>query len=187
MTRRIIWVAALVALCSIFLRAAPSAARGTVVPPPQLAVTSAIIALGGGAGEGSFSSVRALSQMIGSDSLQSELATLRTKFGSDPVDRFVHIFDYAFIDGWQRAGQANLKIPAPSPDTGTALALDMVRAGSGPSGGFQMTAMMDALWSARVHQQIHSDIVSKYGTDAAADFVRVGNQLFSDLAQTLHS
>jgi hypothetical protein len=155
-------------------------------PALQLPVTSAIIAAGGGAGGGSFSSVRALSGMIGSDALQSELASLRDKDGAGNVDSFVRIFDYAFIDGWKRAGQANLKMPPPSSDTGTALALDMIRAGTGPDGSFQFPTMMDALWSPRVHAQLHSDIAATYGKDALANFARVGNDFFTALAQSLH-
>lgn len=187
MNRRNFMAPILAGLYGVLAIFGTAAARGMNSPTLQLPVTAALITLGGGAGEGSFSSVRAFSQMIGADPLQSEMATLRAKFGSDAVDRFVHIFDYAFIDGWQRAGQANLKMPAPTSDTGTALALDMIRAGTGRDGAFQITTMMDALWSPRVHQQIHSDIATKFGSDALSDFVRVGNQFFSDLAQSLHS
>jgi hypothetical protein len=92
-------------------------------PAPQLSVTTAIISAGGGAGGGSFSSVRAFSQMIGGDALQAQIASLRDKDGSGNVDSFVRVLDYAFIDGWKRAGEANVKMPPPSSDTGTPLAL----------------------------------------------------------------
>jgi len=152
----------------------------------QLPITTAVIAAGGGAGEGSFSSVRAIAQMVGGDALQNELRALRDKDGSDNVDRFVHVLDFAFIDGWKRAGQDNVKMPAATSDTGTALALDMIRAGTGSDGAFRTSTMMDTLWSPRVHAQIHDDIVARYGSDVAANFQRVGDQFFNDLARSLH-
>jgi|GEM_PF-6295875 len=151
-----------------------------------LAVTTAIIAAGGGAGGGSFSSVRAFSHMFGSDTLQSEMASLRNSMGADNVDNFVRVFDFAFIDGWKRAGEDDVKMPAATSDTGAALATDTIHAGVGPNGAFRLATMMDALWTPRVHEQIHGDIVAKYGNDAVANFERVGNQFFSDLAQSLH-
>jgi hypothetical protein len=155
-------------------------------PAPQLSVTTAIISAGGGAGGGSFSSVRAFSQMIGGDALQAQIASLRDKDGSGNVDSFVRVLDYAFIDGWKRAGEANVKMPPPSSDTGTPLALDTIRAGTRSDGTFEFARMMDALWTPRVHARIHDDIASTYGNNALANFERLGNDFFNGLAQSLH-
>ena len=167
---------ALVAGALILIAAGPTS--------PSLPVTSAFIAAGGGAG--SFSSVRAFTHIVGPDTLQAELAKLRLTFGGHNVDRFVRVLDYAINDGWQRAGQDDVKMPAPTADTGTALALDMVKAGtSGPNSTFRTTTMMDALLTARVHSQVGADIAARYGGDAVANFEGVGNQFFYDLAHSL--
>jgi hypothetical protein len=177
--------AAALAFSAILVTSSAAPAPADVPQAAQAPVTTAVIATGGGAGGGSFSSVRAFSQMMGSDALQNELRTLRDKYGSDNVDNFVRTMDFAFIDGWKRAGEANVKMPTGTPDSGSALALDMIRAGTGTDHVFRITAMMDALWSPRVHAQIRNDIQSKYGSDAVTNFVRVGNQFFYDIAHSL--
>lgn len=148
---------------------------------PSLPVTAAFIAAGGGAG--SFSTVRAFNTTIGADALQAELRSLRSKFGSEDVDRFVRAMDFTMIDAWKRAGQDDVAIPPPSSDSGKTLVLDMIRAGTAPGGAFRMNAMLDALLTPQVHGQVQSDLNARYGPDAAATLDRVGTQFFSDLAQ----
>ena len=152
---------------------------------PSLPLTSAFVSAGGGAGSGSFSSIRAFTRLLGGDQLQTELQKLRDTFGGRRVDRFVRTLDFAFIDGWQRAGQDDVKMPSPSPDSGNALVLDMIKAGTGSDGTFRMSTMMDALLTARVHGQVGADINSRYSSDAVANFEGVGNQFFADLAKSL--
>lgn len=166
---------ALLALCGLLL-------LGAGPTSPSLPVTAAFITAGGGAG--SFSMVRAFDTMIGNDALQSELQTLRDKYGNHDVDRFVHQMDFAISDGWERAGQDDVKIPAASSDTGKDLLRDMIKAGTTSSGRFQMSKMMDALLTARVHGQVASDLSARYGQDAVANLERIGTQFFSDLAQS---
>jgi hypothetical protein len=183
MNTRIFRAAAALALCALLAPNIPASAQAG--PSLQLPVTTAIIAAGGGAGAGSFSSIRALGHIIGSENLQTELRTLRDRYGSDNVDNFVQALDFSFIDGWQRAGQHDVKMPPPSSDSGIALALDIIRAGTGTDHVFRMSTMMDALWSPRVSSQIQADIAARYGSDTAGNFQRIGDQFFYDVAQAL--
>lgn len=172
-----------VVLAAMLALSSPTLAQKT--PPQQLAVTVALIQSGGGAGAGSFSSVRTLAKLAGTDALQAELSRLRTANGSDNVDGFIQSLDYTFIDGWQRAGQNNVKMPPASSDTGTALAMDMIRAGTDSNHTFHMSTMMNALWTPRVYAQVQADLASRYGSDAAQNFESIGDQFFIDLASQL--
>jgi hypothetical protein len=170
------WGAAISMSALVLLGSAPTS--------PSLPTTTAFIAAGGGAG--SFSSVRAFTRILGADATQSELAKLRATFGGPRVDQFVRVFDYTVADGWKLAGSDDVKMPPPSGDTGNALVLDMIKAGTGPPNQtFRITTMMDALLTPQVHAQVGNDIASHYGSDAIGDFESVGNQLFYDLAQSL--
>jgi hypothetical protein len=149
----------------------------------SLPLTVAFINAGGGAG--SFSTVRAFTNLIGSDALQAELRNLRSQYNSDDDQRFVRAMDFTISDAWQRAGQDDVKMPSPSTDSGKALVRDMINAGTAPGGAFRMNAMLDALLTPKVHGQVMNDLNARYGPDASPNLERVGTQFFSDLAQAL--
>lgn len=149
----------------------------------NLPTTVAFINAGGGAG--SFSTVRAFTNLIGADALQTELRNLRSQYNGNDVDRFVRAMDFTIGDAWQRAGQDDVKMPVASADSGKTLVRDMITAGTFSGGAFRMSAMLDALLTPKVHAQVSNDLSERYGPDAVANLERVGNQFFSDLAQTL--
>jgi hypothetical protein len=149
----------------------------------NLPVTVAFIKAGGGAG--SFSTVRAFTNLIGADALQAELRNVRSQYNSDDDERFVRYLDFTINDAWQRAGQDDVKMPPPSDDAGKGLVRAMISAGTAPGGTFRMSAMLDALLTPKVHAQVMGDLNARYGPDAAPNLERVGTQFFSDLAQTL--
>lgn len=139
------------------------------------------VAAGGGAG--SFSSVRAFDAMIGAQPLQSELAKLRGVFGEKPVDQFTPTLDFAVADAWKRAGQDDVHIPAPTGIDPHALAAELVHAGAN-NGNFSMGALLDDLFTPRVHAQVSADVDSKYGPGTEKNLESVGDRFFSDLAQS---
>jgi hypothetical protein len=174
------------ALKAVLVAAGAFLLAAAVPASPGLPLTVAFIDAGGGAGAGSFSSVRAFGQTLGSAALQSELTKLRSTFGDRRVDRFIHALDYAFIDGWKIAGTDNVTMPSPSPDSGNALVIDMIKAGtSAGDNTFRVTAMLDSLLTARVHAQVASDLTTRYGGDAATNLEAVGNEFFYDVAHSL--
>jgi hypothetical protein len=150
---------------------------------PDLPVAADLIQAGGGAG--SFSMVRAWDNIIGTDVLQGELSNLTDMYGKPAADQFVHIFDFAMADAWMRAGQDDVKMPQATGTIGRPLAFTMLRDGKSPDGTFWTGYMLEHILTQRVYTQVSSDIDNKYGPDANAQFNRVSNQFFKDVAQQI--
>jgi hypothetical protein len=153
--------------------------------PPTAGVTAELYHVGGEAG--GFSSIRALNAMATEPAVTAEFAKLRGQYGDAAVDAFVKTFDYAINDGWTRAGQKNVTFGAPAMLSDDALGVALVTAGSADDGTFWSGLLLDKLLTNAVHAQVMNDIDGRYGAGADAQFHRIGNQLFYDLAQTLHA
>ena len=149
----------------------------------NLGLTVAFIDAGGYAG--GFSSIRAMDSAAGTGNVQAGLQDLVLNYGSQSRNRFVSMFDYAMNDGWQRAGQDNLNVPASNGDWGNALGVALIRSGSTASGAFRTRHLFTTLWGPQVEAQIASDLNEKFGPGSAADFERMGNRFFFDLANDL--
>ena len=147
-------------------------------------VTGAFIAAGGGAG--SFSSVRAFSNMVGDTAVQTALREERDRFGSDRVDQFVEVFDFAIADGWKRAGQYDVSIPGDTSLTGRSLANSLLQLGTF-NGKFDSGMLFNKLFTPKVSAAIATDAAKKYGNDAMISFYKIGDQFFSDLQPALNN
>ncbi len=137
-----------------------------------------------GGGAGSFSMVRAFTNLVGQTTYQSVLLQERNRFGPDAVDQFVEIFDYAIADGWQRAGKADVAIRTDSL-SGSALVNALLQLGTGKNGRFDSGTLFNALFTPKVSAQIAADVAKKYGNQAMGSFYRVGDNFFNDLRATL--
>jgi hypothetical protein len=179
MNKHIFALAASAVLGSCLALGAPARADS----PPDVNVTAAFYASGGG--PGGFSIVRSVSSMIGEDQLQTEMQKLASTYGQENADAFPHIFDYALSDAWTRAGRANVMIPPFGSHEGAGLANDLLRDGTAPDGTFQTAVLLDRTLTPKVHAQVSKDIVAKYGADAAATFDKMTNQFFFDVSQVL--
>ena len=181
MNKLLIAFAASAALGSYLCSNAPAQAD----TPPDVNVTAAFYASGGG--PGGFSIVRSMTSMIGEDQLQTEMQKLASAYGQDKADAFSHIFDYALSDAWSRAGHANVTIPPFGSHEGIGLANDLLRDGTAPDGTFQTGYLLDRTLTPKVRAQVMKDIVAKYGADGASTFEKMTNQFFFDVSQLLGS
>jgi len=169
-----IWIATVaIALIGI----APAVAA----PVQGNGLAGALIAAGGGAG--SYSTVRALTSIIGDEAAQTELTTIRTRAGNDAGDRFVHEFDYAISDAWTRAGQDNVTFPD-SAQRGRELGKALYLAGM-QSGGFSGQAWLAGLLTPRVWNDVSHDLDAKYGAGSSSAFAAGVGALFADLGPQL--
>lgn len=173
------------------LAAAPASAAASryggpvYLGPPTAGVTAELYHVGGEAG--GFSSIRALNAMAGESAVTAEFAKLRGQYGDAAIDAFVKTFDYAINDGWTRAGEKNVTFGAPATISDGALGVALVTAGSADDGTFWTGLMLDKLLTHPVYALVTSDIDTRYGADADAQYHRIANQLFYDLALTLHA
>jgi hypothetical protein len=151
---------------------------------PQLALTSSLVAAGGGAT--SYSTATALTNMVGADLVKKEVAKLSTQYGSAQVTQWLKTFDFAVDDSLKLATAAGVKLPAPTL-SGKALAAALVKAGVASDGTFQIEYLLDKLVTHKIHVQVMNDIDAQPGLGKAADlhYHLISNQAFYDLAQAL--
>jgi hypothetical protein len=170
------------------LGSAPGAAQTSGGGPvydgaPDLPLTMAFIDAGGGPGD--FSTVRAMDRSFGTPAMQSGLQQLATLYGPATRDRFIETFDFAINDAWGRAGQANLRMPAPSAVGGRALANELLRAGTASDGAFWSQVFLGRMLSEPVATTVLHDIDARYGPGSSDRFLRTANQFFFDLSQRI--
>jgi hypothetical protein len=134
-----------------------------------------------GGGAGSFSVVRAWENMIGPDELQADLASLAHTYGQSEADRFVDLFNFVMADAWNRAGVDNLRMPASSGENGLPLALAILDAASTPQGNYQVEHLLGQVLTPRVCSQVLADLKAKYGSDAQAQFLTMGNEFLNQV------
>lgn len=170
------WVSVLTLLCAANAYAAATSA-------PNAATTADLYQAGGT--PGSFSTVRALGAMIGEDATTAEIKKLKAQYGGPAVDRFEKISDFVMNDAWKRAGQGNVAFPSPLTLQPRDLANGVLRAGTDANGAFEMPTFLDKAVTPSVHAQVMSDVAARYGAGSGAQYYRVGNQLFYDVAQTI--
>jgi hypothetical protein len=151
---------------------------------PNLALTAALIAAGGGST--AFDSQKLLSTLSGNGPLgASELAALTRKFGAQNVASFEKTFDFLIAEGLAQAASDGMTLPAPAPDStdGKALAAALYAAGVSPRAGFDVEYMLDTLFSHVIHVAVMNDIDadSSLGPKADANYHAVLAQTMLDL------
>jgi len=153
--------------------------------PPALDVTAALVKAGGGAAN--YSTATALVSMLGKPTVDAEVAKLSKQYGADAVTQWLKTFDFAVDDSLKIATAAGIKLPAPAPLEGKALAETLVKAGTDSQGYFQIELLLDKAVSHKIHVQVMNDIDKEpgLGKKADLDYHVISNQAFYDVAQAL--
>jgi hypothetical protein len=153
--------------------------------PPNLALTTALIAAGGGAS--AFDAQQFLADVTGG-AAQTESANLTRRFGSTDVATFEKTFAFFVTDALAAANTAGMTLPAtpvPPAGDGKALAAALYAAGVSPRGGFDVEYMLDTLVTHVIHVEVMNDIDAAPGLGPHADatYHAVLSQLMRDLKQ----
>jgi hypothetical protein len=152
---------------------------------PALDVTAALVKAGGGAAN--YSTAAALVSMLGKSTVDAEVAKLSKQYGAAAVTMWLKTFDFAVTDALKIATAAGIKLPAPAPLEGKALAEGLVKAGVDSNGAFQIEYLLDKAVSHKIHNQVMDDIDKQPGLGKKADlqYHQISNQAFYDVAQAL--
>ncbi len=149
--------------------------------PPDLPLTSALIAAGGGPSH--FSSAR-LFKVVAGRGADAEAKKLTDQFGAADVKTTFAIFDYAIDDTIVVATAQHIVLPRPMPDpkNGKALALALYRAGVTQDGRrWDVGYMLEHLITHPIHHVVMNDIDAKFGKDNNAVFHMALDQMMHDL------
>jgi len=149
---------------------------------PALNVTASLVEAGGGADN--FSIATALTNMVGADTVNAEVAKLTKQYGKDKVDSWITVFNFAVNDALAIATKAGVTLPK-SDLSGKDLAATLVKAGLDKHGTFYTEYMLDKAVSHKIHDQVMDDIDAKYGSVADSDYHAISNQAMVDLAHAL--
>jgi hypothetical protein len=150
---------------------------------PDLKTTSALVAAGGGAE--TWSTAKALTAMVGPTVVRTEVAKLQKQYGKANVASWLAVSDYSTRKAGAIATAQGVQFPeAPATLTGHKLAVALVTLGSG-TGTFYNGTMLDHLVTHGIHSAVMDAIDVKYGTAADANYHRISNQAFVDMAHAL--
>lgn len=151
---------------------------------PALPVTAALVKAGGGAEHFSFAA--ALDSMLGSKTVNAEVAKLEKQYGKAEVTGFINGMNYAVTDSLKRATEAGIKLPpAPAGLHGVKLAKTLVNAGTTPDGVFWAGYLFDHALSHKLHNQVMADINVNVSSQADITTHKILNQAMFDVAQAL--
>ncbi|HXM07795.1 MAG TPA: hypothetical protein VN936_10030 [Candidatus Acidoferrum sp.] len=120
---------------------------------PDLSLTSAVVAAGGGAKH--FSSLALLARLTG-PAQGAEVARLTQRFGKANVATFVTTFDRSIHDALKTATAAGVSLPKPPAylKDGGHLSAALLRAGTMGNGRFDVGYMLEHLVSRNIHVAI---------------------------------
>ncbi|MGA8533739.1 MAG: hypothetical protein WB615_06505 [Candidatus Tumulicola sp.] len=192
------WIAALMGVGVLLFAVVPAPASGTWLPnvtdapsrfsgpgvytgPPALPVTLSMVIAGGGPSD--FKTIT-LVKVLAGDKTDAEVASLTKKFGADKVANFVEVFPFVVSDSLKIVKEKGVTLPSvpkPDPKNGEALAGALWAAGQ-TGNGFSVEVMLDRAVSHAIHDQVMTDIDTKYGIAKDADYHAVLNQAMHDLA-----
>jgi hypothetical protein len=150
---------------------------------PALDATAALVEAGGGAAN--FSFAKALVSMLDEKTVNAEVAKLNKQYGEKNVKDFIAGMDFAVNDALKRATEKGVKLPAPAPLKGDALAKALVQAGTAPDGTFWSGYLFDKALSHDLHNEVMADIDAKAGHAADENTHKILNQAMYDVAQAL--
>lgn len=150
---------------------------------PDLAATISLVKAGGG--PTSFSVAKALTAMVGPALTTAEINKLTKQYGASAVKRYVTVQNFAVQQAAATAIAAGVKFPN-SNISGHALAARLVMLGvPGNNGAYYTGTMLDHLVTNKIHEATMDAIDAKYGKGADANYHKIGDQAFYDLAQAL--
>ncbi|GAC1307594.1 MAG: hypothetical protein NVS2B3_02480 [Vulcanimicrobiaceae bacterium] len=182
--RRIVAVAL---ICGSFVAATHARADAILFEgAPNLALTSALVAAGGGPEH--FSSMKLFKTVTGSLA-GPEAEKLTKQFGSADVANTFAVFDFAIDDVIRVATAKHIALPPPSPDPADAkaLAVALYRAGTTEKGTWDVGYMLEHLITHPIHHVIMHDIDAKFGAANNGSFHMVLTQMMDDLAMAYRS
>lgn len=147
---------------------------------PDLALTSAMVAAGGGPEH--FSSLRLFKTLTGAAS-GPEALKLTKQFGAANVRSTFAVFDYAIEDVVRVVTEKHIALPPPSPTTGDAraLAVALYSAGTTTTGNWDVGYMLEHLITHPIHHTIMRDIDRKFSARENENFHIVLSQMMDDL------
>jgi hypothetical protein len=150
---------------------------------PDLAATISLVKAGGGAAN--FSIATALTALVGADLTTAEVNKLTKQYGKAAVGNFITVQNYAVTQAAATALAAGVKFPNANL-TGKTLAARLVGLGvPGNNGAFATGTMLDHLVTHPIHESTMAAIDAKYGAKLDANYHKISNQAFYDLAQAL--
>ncbi len=157
--------------------------HGRYTGAPDLALTSAMLAAGGGAA--TFHATTLLGVLAGPHA-SAEVASLTRRFGKARVAQFASTFD-TFVSRAVTIVQAQkIDVPAPSPaltHNGVMLSASLRQAGVMPDGRFDVGYMLEHLLSRPMHKALMNQVNAdpKFGPKVNADFHVVLTAVMDDL------
>jgi hypothetical protein len=185
-TRTVAATAALTALTGIILMPAHAQhgryGGSSYEGKPALTVTASLVQAGGGPAQ--FSTAKALTSMVGGKLVQAEVAKLTKQYGKNRVASFLQVGDFAVKDALRLATKAGVKLPKANL-SGKQLASTLVKAGLEKDGTFNIELLLDKAVTHGIHEQVMDDIDKKFGPTADANYHKIANQAFYDLAHAL--
>lgn len=149
---------------------------------PALHVTASFVKAGGGGAN--FSSVKLLNSLAGSKLAKKEIHRLTMHYGKARMESFVKVGDFAVKHALGHATAAGVKLPSTT-QNGTDLAKSLIKAGLQKDGTFYYGTALDHIITHKIHNQTMDDITAKFGATADADYHKMNNLLFYDMAQAL--
>lgn len=149
---------------------------------PALTVTASLVEAGGGPAK--YSTAAALTSMVGKKLVDAEVAKLTKQYGKAKVASWLQVGDFAVHDSLRIATKAGVKLPKGNLK-GKPLASALVMVGLEKDKTFNIELMLDKAVTHKIHEQVMDDIDKKYGGTADANYHRISNQAFYDLAQAL--
>jgi hypothetical protein len=174
MVTRILWSLAFWAATASAAGATPMsmADHGRYLGKPDLALTAAMLAAGGG--PAAFDA-RRLTTHLAAQHAAAEIASLDARFGARRVHRYFTTFDAMIGDAVHVVSAAHVRLPRPSPALVRdpyELAASLRAAGVMPDDRFDVGYFLEHIISRPVHIQImhHANANPSIGPAANADF-----------------
>jgi hypothetical protein len=150
---------------------------------PDLAATISLVKIGGG--PTNFSIAKALTALVGPELTTAEVNKLTKQYGKSAVTNFITVQNFAVQNAAATAMADGVKFPNSSM-TGKPLAARLVGLGvPGNKGAFYTGTMLDHLVTHPIHEATMAAIDAKYGKALDANYHKISNQAFYDLAQAL--
>ncbi|MDQ6823177.1 MAG: hypothetical protein M3Z07_01560 [Candidatus Eremiobacteraeota bacterium] len=158
---------------------------GVYTGAPALGATLSLVVAGGGPSK--FSTVTLLKDLTGSK-FDAEVGSLTQKYGKDKIGSFITVFDFVVNDSLKIVTDKKIALPStPNPDPKDGEALAGALWGAGQTGnGFNVEVMLDRAVSHGIHDQVMTDIDTKFGIAADANYHAVLNTAMHDLASVYH-
>ena len=153
---------------------------------PNLELTAALIRAGGGAED--FSTAKALTAMLGADTVTAEVDKLNEQYGEEKVQNFLKGTDGVVALALKHATEQGIALPeAPADLKGKKLAEALVKAGTVDDGTFWSGHFYDVLVSHDIHNAVMADVNADpdLGVEFDQNVHRITNQAFYDVAHAL--